>query len=135
MTDNKKLFFGLKRSKIDPKERKLSLQPYEKVDLPNKFSLRSKVKQVFDQSCVNACSSNAASNFLILSDKVECNISRLFLYFCTRFIDNNHMLPIEDHGATLRNVFTSLNEYHCHCIHIKLKKSIVCHLLKFLNKQ
>ena len=34
------------------------------------------------------------------------------MYFCTRFIDNNHLLPIEDHGATLRNIFTSLSEYH-----------------------
>ena len=63
MTDNKKLFFGLKRSKVDPKERKLSLQPYEKVDLPTKFSLKNKVKKVFDQSSSNSCSANAASNF------------------------------------------------------------------------
>ena len=116
MSDNKKLFFGLKRSKIDLAERKLSMPQCDKIYLPSCFSLKEKVKQVFDQSGLNACSANAAANFLSLSDKVDYNISRLFLYFCTRFIDNNHMLPVEDHGATLRNVFTSLNQYHCQYI-------------------
>ena len=117
MSDNRKLFFGLKRSKVDPAERKLSMpQCNNVIDLPSSFSLKGKVKQVYDQSCLNSCSANAAANFLSLSDKVDCNISRLFLYFCTRFIDNNHMLPIEDHGATLRNVFTSLSQYHCQYI-------------------
>ena len=57
-------------------------------------------------------SANAASNFLNISEKVNCNISRLYLYFCTRFIDNNHMMPVEDYGATLENVFTALSQYH-----------------------
>ena len=26
------------------------------------------------------------------------------------------MLPVEDHGASLRNVFNSLREYHCDCV-------------------
>ena len=116
MSDNRKLFFGLKRSKVDPAERKLSMPQCDKIDLPSSYSLKEKVKQVYDQSCLNACSANAAANFLSLSDKVDCSISRLFLYFCTRFIDNNHMLPVEDHGATLRNVFTSLSQYHCQYI-------------------
>ena len=116
MTDNKKLFFGLKRSKEDPKERKLSMQQCDKIYLPSRFSLKSKVNQVYNQMSMNSCSANAAANFLSLSDKVDCNISRLFLYFCTRYIDNNYMLPIADSGATLRNVFTSINQYHCHCV-------------------
>ena len=116
MTDNKKLFFGLKRSKVDPAERKLSMPQCNTIDLPSSFSLKDKVKQVYDQKACNACSANATASFLSLSDKVDCNISRLFLYFCTRYVDNNHMLPVEDHGATLRNVFTSMSEYHCHCV-------------------
>ena len=75
MIDNTKLFFGLKRSKVDPAERKLSMPQCEKIDLPSCFSLKDKVKTVFDQSCLNSCSANAAANFLSLSDKVECNIS------------------------------------------------------------
>ena len=116
MSDNKKLFFGLKRSKVDPKERKLSLPQCERIYLPSCFSLKDKVKTVFSQSCLNACSANATASFLSLSDKLDYNISRLFLYFCTRYIDNNHMLPVEYHGATLQNVFTSLSEYHCDCV-------------------
>ena len=61
MTSNYK--FGLKRSKIDPKERKLSLPVCEKVELPSKFSLKSKVKQVFDQLSLSSCSANATYNF------------------------------------------------------------------------
>ena len=61
MSDNKKLFFGLKRSNVDPKERKLSMPQCNKIDLPFSFSLKSKVKQVFDQSSLNSCSANAAS--------------------------------------------------------------------------
>ena len=116
MSDNKKLFFGLKRSKVDQTEKKLSMPQCNTIDLPSSFSLKSKVKQVYNQMSMNSCSANAAANFLSLSDKVDCNISRLFLYFCTRYVDNNYMLPIADSGATLRNVFTSINQYHCHCV-------------------
>ena len=99
-----------------PQSMPLSMPQCDIIDLPSSFSLKEKVKQIYDQSCLNACSANATASFLSLSDKVDCNISRLFLYFCTRYVDNNHMLPVEDHGATLRNVFTSISEYHCHCV-------------------
>ena len=63
MTDNKKLFFGLKRSKEDPKERKLSMPRCDKIDLLSSFSLKSKVKQVYIQMSMNSCSANAAAIF------------------------------------------------------------------------
>ena len=109
---DKRLFFGLKRSKIDPKERKLSIGPNADIDLPNQYSLKDKVKQVYDQLAVNSCSANAAANFLSTGGNVDCCISRLYLYFCTRYIDNNYMMPISDNGATLRSVFTALASYH-----------------------
>ena len=40
MTDNKKLFFGLKRSNLDPKERKLAMPRCDKIDLLSSFSLK-----------------------------------------------------------------------------------------------
>ena len=107
----KKLFFGLKRSKPEPVDRLLCMS-HDKVDLPDKFSLRDKVKQVYDQMSLSSCSANAAANFLLLSDKVDCNISRLFMYFTTRYLDNNYIMPVEDHGATLKNVFVALTRYH-----------------------
>ena len=112
MTDNKKLFFGLKRSIVDPKERKLSMQQCDQINLPSSFSLKSKVKQVYNQMSMNSCSANAAANFLSLSDKVDCNISRLYMYFNSRYIDNNYMLPVEDIGSSLGAVFTAISSYH-----------------------
>ena len=94
MSDNRKLFFGLKRSKVDPKERKLSLPQCERIDLPSCFSLKDKVKTVFYQSSLNSCNANAAANFLSLSDKLECNINRLYMYFNSLYVDNNYMLPV-----------------------------------------
>ena len=107
----KKLFFGLKRSKPEPIDRLLCMS-HDKVDLPTKFSLRDKVKQVYDQLTLSSCSSNAAANFLLQSDKVNYNISRLYLYFCARYLDNNQMLPLTDHGSTLKNCFVSMATYH-----------------------
>ena len=66
MTDNKKLFFGLKRSTVDPIERKLSMPQCDRIDLPSSFSLKSKVKQVYNQMSMNSCSANAAANFFII---------------------------------------------------------------------
>ena len=91
----KRLFFGLKRSKIDPKQRKVSIAPCVEVGLPSQYSLKDKVKQVYDQLARNSCSANAAANFLSIDGNVDCSISRLYLYFCTRYVDNNYMM---DHG-------------------------------------
>ena len=52
MIDNRELFFGLKRSKVDPAERKLSMPQCEKIDLPSCFSLKEKIKHVYDQKII-----------------------------------------------------------------------------------
>ena len=46
---------------------------------------------------------------MCMSDKADCNISRLFMYFCGRYVDNNHIMPIEDHGSTLKKRFCCIN--------------------------
>jgi len=111
---SKKLYFGLKKSKVEPLDKLVSFN-YEKVDMPIKFNLKDQVKQIYDQGNINSCSANAAANFLSLSDKmniIKCNVSRLYLYFCTRWIDNNYVLPVEDIGCTLASVFTAISKYH-----------------------
>ena len=111
---DKKFCFGLKKSKVDPTDHIVSFN-YEKIEFPSKFSLKDRVKQVYDQLNLNSCSANATANFLSLSDKtnvLNCNISRLYLYFCTRWIDNNNILPLQDQGATLKSVFSALSQYH-----------------------
>ena len=112
--DKTKLKFGLLRSKKDDNE-KLVCFNYEHIDIPIKFSLKDKVKQVYNQGEANSCSANSTANALQMSDIRNCihsPISRLYLYFCTRYLDNNKMLPITDSGATLKAVFDALISYH-----------------------
>ena len=113
----KNLCFGLKKSKTDPIDRLVSFQfdKHEKIEYPDYFSLKDQVKQVYDQQDINACSANAAANFVSLSDHnqlIKCSISRLFLYFTTRWLDNDKKLPVEDNGATLKNLMKSITDYH-----------------------
>ena len=106
---SKKLCFGLKKSPATEHDHVVGFN-YEKVDVPAKFSLKDRVKQVYDQGEMNSCSANATANLLSLTDKenkLNCNISRLYLYFCTRWLENNMVLPIQDNGASLRSVFNA----------------------------
>ena len=109
--------FGLKKSKIEEHDRIVSVScECLNIDFPIKFSLKDKVKHVYDQLSLSSCSANAAVNALKMSDDkklIKCdNISRLYLYFCTRWIDNNYILPIHDQGATLKSVFKALEQYN-----------------------
>ena len=112
----KSLRFGLKKSKSEPQDKLVCFfTQCKQVDFPSKFSLKDRVKQVYDQLSLNACSANATANFLQLSDKgniLKSSISRLYLYFTTRWLDKKNMLPVEDQGATLKSVFTALSTYH-----------------------
>ena len=112
----KKLTFGLKRSKSEPQDKLVCFfTQCKQVDFPSKFSLKDRVKEVYDQLSLNACSANAAASLLSLSDKgniLKSSISRLYLYFTTRWLDKKNMLPVEDQGATLKSVFTALSTYH-----------------------
>ena len=116
----KKLCFGLKKSKLEPHDKILCFSTQcKQVDFPTSFTLKDRVKQVYDQLSLNSCSANAFSSFMSLSDKdniLKCNISRLYLYFCTRYVDNNKMLPVQDQGATLRSIFTSMSTFNYHYI-------------------
>ena len=79
---DKKFCFGLKKSKTSPTDHIVSFN-YEKIDFPSKFSLKDRVKQVYDQLNLNSCSANATANFLSLSDKtnvLNCNISSSYIY-------------------------------------------------------
>ena len=105
----KKLCFGLKKSKVEPHEHIVGFN-YGKVDFPIKFNLKDRVKQVYDQKKLNACSANAAASLISMS-KADIYISRLYLYFTTRMIDNNMVLPVQDQGATLKSVFNAF-QYH-----------------------
>ena len=65
---NKKLCFGLKKSKAEPIDHVVSFN-YEKVDMPVKFNLKDRVKQIYDQKNMNACSANATASLISLSKR------------------------------------------------------------------
>ena len=65
----KKLTFGLKKSKSEPQDKLVCFfTQCKQVDFPAKFSLKDRVKQVYDQLSLNSCSANAAANFMLLSE-------------------------------------------------------------------
>ena len=108
--NNTKLCFGLKKSKLEPHDHVVSVN-YEKIDMPMKFNLKDRVKQVYDQKNMNACSANATASLLSLS-KTDIYISRLYLYFCSRWLENNMILPVQDTGTTLKSVFNAMSQYN-----------------------
>ena len=72
--DNKSLKFGLRKSSFDEeKENKLCFSYNPNIKIPNKYSLRDKIKFIFDQGNINSCSANAVSQQLMLSDKKTSN--------------------------------------------------------------
>ena len=60
---------------------------------------------------MNACSANATASLLSLS-KTDIYISRLYLYFCSRWLENNMILPVQDTGTTLKSVFNAMPQYN-----------------------
>ena len=66
----KKLCFGLKKSKAEPIDHVVSFN-YEKVDMPEKFNLKDRVKQIHDQQNLNACSANATASLLSLEYRIQ----------------------------------------------------------------
>ena len=116
-SDKPKFKFGLKRSSLSERD-KLCYFQYEHVDMPIQFSL-SEIHNIhiFDQGHLNACSSNAISNQIILSTNREdlLNIipSRLYQYFNSRLVDKieNNLPSIEDDGASLKAAYEALVKY------------------------
>ena len=62
----KKLCFGLQKSKLEPHDHVVSFN-YEKIDMPINFNLKDRVKQVYDQKNLNACSANATASLISMS--------------------------------------------------------------------
>ena len=111
--DKTKLKFGLLKSKSDSHEKLLSFT-YEKVYIPRFFTLKDRVKYIFNQGHSNSCSANAVTNQLLLSDKkqlINDVPSRLFIYVNSRLRDNGIVCPLSDCGASFKSVFEALLMY------------------------
>ena len=109
--------FGLRKSSFDEStEQKLCFSYNPNVILPNKYSLRDKVKYIWNQGNINSCSANAVSNQLILSDKKQVMKfvpSRLYIYYNSRMMDNEDVSkPVTDNGASLKSVYKAILNYN-----------------------
>ena len=119
MCEEQKSFkFGLRKSSFDEstEQQKLCFSYNPNVVLPNKYSLRDKIKYIWNQGNINSCSANAVSNQLMLSDKKQVMKfvpSRLYIYYNSRMIDNEDVSKrVEDVGASLKSVYKSILNYN-----------------------
>ena len=77
--------------------------------LPRKVDLRSDVYEIEDQSTIGSCTANATCSALeLMSKRAEknCDLSRLFMYYETRLMENR----IGQDGAALRDALKSANK-------------------------
>ena len=88
-----------------PDQRDKLFESYRAGSLPKSVDLRSGCSQVFDQGSIGSCTANAAIGaleFLEIKDgiKVFEPLSRLFLYYNSRLIENNVNF---DSGCSIRD--------------------------------
>ena len=70
---------------------------------------------VYDQGKIILCSDNAVSNQILISDThnvIDFMPSRLYRYLKSILIDSEYILPLNDSGASLRNVYKALLKYN-----------------------
>ncbi|CAF1374106.1 unnamed protein product [Adineta steineri] len=87
---------------------------YAAPQLPNKVDLRPWMTLIEDQSDTNSCTANAMAgiyeylNYRI-TGRLE-DVSRLFIYYNSRIIDNEGDSDITDEGATIASTIESVSE-------------------------
>lgn len=107
--------FGLKRSKISEDE-KVGFFRYEKVELPEKFSLADVYPiEIYNQKDTNSCSANAICNQIKLTyNDLKLDPSRAFIYFNSLLRDHQKegsTINISDSGCSLKSAYESLAQY------------------------
>ena len=89
------------------------------LNLPSSVDLRTKAQvEVYDQDSTGSCSANAIcaaySMLNMLQGKPPINLSRLFLYYNSRVMDNTQNI---DAGAHLYHCFKSMQVNGC-CLEV-----------------
>ena len=86
---------------------------FDYVELPKEFTLKNKIKSIFNQLDVNSCSANAVSKQINIAGNLDYSPSRLFIYYNSRLLENEgNKRAISDNGVNLRSVMKSLMKYN-----------------------
>ena len=96
----------LKRDVKDERDYTLKLE--KSILLPSKVDIRSSCPPVFDQGELGSCTANAGVAAFMMLKNTKTMMSRLFLYFKERFLENSIS---EDAGAQMRSIGKSLSKF------------------------
>ena len=103
---------GLRRDSQDERDVCMPMN-FEYIDLPTEFTLKDKIKSIFNQLDVNSCSANAVSKQIKLAGNLDYSPSRLFIYYNSRLVENEYnKRSISDNGVNLRSVMKSLMKFN-----------------------
>ena len=100
--------YSYKRDKNDERDFQFAdnISPHPEIILPKSVDLRLKCPQVYDQGKLGSCTANAGCTCrIMLLNKPDINLSRLFLYYIERGIKGDVK---EDAGASLRDTCKSI---------------------------
>jgi SPP1 gp7 family putative phage head morphogenesis protein len=100
--------YGWKPDLPDQRDQLFALVHPEKSAIPAKVSLRKDMPPVFDQGSLGSCTANAAVAAHMYTHRAEQMMSRLDLYWATRYLEGT---TEEDSGASLRNTIKALAKY------------------------
>jgi len=111
MTDNAFTRMGYKmgylKDTYDHRDH-LHMIPLDMPEMPPKFDLKGKIKQIFTQR-YNDCSANVISNVVMSLKEDDLVVSRLFQYYNSRFLAEPDF--ITDSGATYRDALKGLQKF------------------------
>jgi C1A family cysteine protease len=99
--------YALKRQSEDIRDLKHTFGE-EAVILPQSFDLRQNCPPVFDQGNLGSCTANAGVAARMMLDSISTMLSRLFLYYEERVLENTIG---EDSGAEMRDICKAMYNF------------------------
>ena len=102
---------AIRRDSVSEKDLTMPLYYEQNVE----FSLRDKIKNIFNQLDLNSCSANAVSKQISIAAYLDYDVSRLFIYYNSRLVENEYnKRSISDDGCNLRGVMKALMNSQVH---------------------
>ena len=104
---------GLRRGSVSEKDLTMPLYYEQNVELVKQFSLRDKIKNIFNQLDLNSCSANAVSKQISIAADLDYDVSRLFIYYNSRLVETEYnKRSISDDGCNLRSVMKAFMKFN-----------------------